>query len=429
MERHRISENFWALVLSYKTAPVAIRERAALTNTELVSFLDSIKQFTRVNEAFVLSTCNRTEIYYSANENLSKELIALLSLTKGYASAELLRPHFQEINDTNEAARHLFKVALGLDAQILGDLQIINQVKKAYQATADLQLAGPYLHRLLHTIFFANKKVQQETAFRDGAASISYATTELIYELAENISNPQILVAGLGEIGADTVRNLVAHGGAEIIVCNRTCEKAMALATELEHAVKVIPFEDLHVATQQADIIVSGINSGNHFFTHDYFGQNKGIKYLIDLSMPRSIDPELENIPGILLYNIDQINDKVNQALARRRAAIPAVNAIIDAAMLEFEDWSKEMMVSPTINKLKNALEQLRQEELHRYVKQMDAEQQELVDRVTKNLMQKVLKLPVLQLKAACKRGEAETLIDVLNDLFNLEKSKNEPVH
>jgi glutamyl-tRNA reductase len=424
-----MSENFWALTLSYKTASVSIRERAALSNTELIAFLGSIKQYTKATEAFVLSTCNRTEIYYSADENLSKELILLLALTKGIGSAEEIKPYFQEINNTKEATRHLFRVALGLEAQILGDLQIINQVKKAYQATADMQLAGPFLHRLLHTIFFANKKVQQETAFRDGAASVSYATTELIYELSENIANPQILVAGLGEIGADTVRNLVAHGGAEIWVCNRTYEKSQKLAEELEHKIKVIPFEDLAVAVQQADVLVSGINTGSHFFTGEFFGQIEGIKLLIDLGMPRSIDPDLENTPGILLYNIDQINDKVNQALAKREAAIPAVNAIIEAAIAEFEDWSKEMIVSPTINKLKNALEQIRQEELLRYVKQMDAEQQDLVDKVTKNLMQKVLKLPVLQLKAACKRGEAETLIDVLNDLFNLEKVENQSVH
>ena len=144
-------------------------------------------------------------------------------------------------------------------------------------------------------------------------------------------------------------------------------------------------------------------------------------KYFIDLAVPRSVEPEVEQLPGVMLYNIDTIRSRANAALARRMEAVPTVEAIIDESVAEFNDWSKEMVVSPTINKLKNALEQIRQEEMARFTKQLSQEEAAKMDKITSSMMQKIIKLPVLQLKAACKRGEAETLIDVLNDLFNLE--------
>jgi len=149
-------------------------------------------------------------------------------------------------------------------------------------------------------------------------------------------------------------------------------------------------------------------------------------KYFLDLSVPRSVDVAVEQIPGVLVYNIDHIRNRADEALTRRLASIPQVEAIVAQSIVEFNDWSKEMMVSPTINKLKNALEQIRKEEMSRYMKNMSPEESEKIDKITRGMMQKIIKLPVLQLKAACKRGEAETLIDVLNDLFNLEQVSTE---
>jgi glutamyl-tRNA reductase len=137
--------------------------------------------------------------------------------------------------------------------------------------------------------------------------------------------------------------------------------------------------------------------------------------------MPRSIDQEIENLPGAVLFNIDQINNRTQEAIERRKASVPQVEQIVNQAIEDFEEWSKEMLISPTIQKLKNALEQIRQEEIARHMKQLSEDELGRIDKITKNMMQKIIKLPVLQLKAACKRGEAETLADILNDLFNLD--------
>lgn len=414
-------EQFKALSLSYKNAPLNVRELVSFDEKACKRLLSYFQEFTSVSEALVVSTCNRTEVYYTSEEPLTNEIIRLIGLERQIDDILDYQDYFVEYNDFEEAVAHLFNVSIGLEAQVVGDLQIINQVKNAYQWSADEDMAGPFLHRLLHTIFFTNKRVVQETAFRDGAASVSYAAVELIEELTSGLGEPKILVLGLGEIGEDVCRNLENMNKKQVFVCNRTKSKAIEIAQEC--GFEVLNFTGFEKMIPEVDVVISSVGAGQPLITRDLL-EKSGIvshKYLIDLSVPRSIEPEVEEVPGALLYNIDNIQTKASEALERRLAAIPDVNAIISEAIDDFRDWSKEMEVSPTINKLKNALEEIRQNEISRYVKNLNEKESEIIDKVTKGMMQKIIKLPILQLKAACKRGEAESLIDVLNDLFNLE--------
>ncbi len=413
--------HFKSISLSHRKAPLAIREQLALNEDSAKGVMLRLKDFFDVTDVLTVSTCNRTEVYYSASEDLNEEIIKLLLIEKGIADPEPFLDYFERFSVGESAVQHLFEVATGLHSQVVGDMQIPNQIKHAYQWTADLNLAGPFLHRLLHTIFFANKRVAQETFFRDGAASVSYAAVELLEGL---MPNPKILVVGLGEIGSDVCRNLAQKMDADVTIINRTRSKADALAQEL--GFRVADVSDIEAEVANADIIVSSIARDEPFFTKEMMVRLRGMsfKYFIDLSVPRSVSPEVEEIPGVMLYSIDSIRSRADEALNRRIQAVPQVREIIDEAVLEFNDWSKEMIVSPTIQKLKGALEQIRKEELTRFTKSLNDTELEKVERITSSMMQKILKLPVLQLKAACKRGEAETLIDVLNDLFNLEAEK-----
>ncbi|WP_025762116.1 glutamyl-tRNA reductase [Dyadobacter tibetensis] len=414
---------FKLISLSHQNAALEVRERLALNEDSAKSIMLRLKDFFEITDVLVVSTCNRTEVYYSSSVDHNDEIIKLLLIEKGIAQVDSYAPYFQKYNDGEQAARHLFEVATGLHSQVIGDMQIPNQIKHAYQWSADLNMAGPFLHRLLHTIFFANKRVAQETFFRDGAASVSYAAVELMEGL---MPNPKILVAGLGEIGTDVCRNLVGKEGVEVTLINRTRSKAEDLSGEL--GFRVADMADLEKEVAIADIIISSIAMDKPYFTKEMMVRLRGMsfKYFVDLSVPRSVSPEVEEIPGVMLYTMDSIRSRADQALEKRLNAIPKVREIISEAVSEFNDWSKEMVVSPTIQKLKGALEQIRREELTRFNKSLNEVEMEKVDRITASMMQKILKLPVLQLKAACKRGEAETLIDVLNDLFNLEKEKSD---
>ncbi|MGW8122988.1 glutamyl-tRNA reductase [Roseivirga echinicomitans] len=414
---------FRAISLSYKRAPVEIREIISIDELTIKSILGEISEILSLTEALILSTCNRTEVYYSAEENLDIEIIKLIGIKKGIANSDAYINYFNSFED-DYAVNHLFRVSLGLEAQVVGDLQISNQVKRAYQWAADAQLAGPFLHRLMHTIFFSSKRVVQETSFRDGAASVSYAAAELVHNLAATIIDPKVLILGIGEIGADVCRHL---SGSELTVtiCNRTKEKAEQLALECD--LNILPFTALKEAVNEYDLIISSVASNSPIINTDLIGaENNGFKFFIDLSIPRSICPEVGKISGVTLFNIDEITDKASAAVEKRKASIPLVETIIEEAISDFNDWSKEMVVSPTIHKLKNALEQIRQEEITRHLKNASPEMQEFAERFSKSITQKIIKLPVIQLKAACKRGDAESLIDVLNDLFDLESTPKE---
>jgi glutamyl-tRNA reductase len=412
-----MTENFKLLALTYKTAPLEVREQVSLNESASKQLLHFLRDY--ATDVLIVSTCNRTEIYYVSQQDLSGAIFKGLSVIKNPEAG--FEKHFAKF-DSKAAVTHLFEVAIGLDAQVIGDLQVSGQVKNAYQWSADENMAGPFLHRLLHTIFFANKRVVQETAFRDGAASISYAAKELAEDLTAGIKNPKALVIGVGEIGQDVCLNLVDSNIREVTILNRTIDKAEKLAAKTGFNFKGIEF--LEEEIQKADIIISSVSGNEPLIFPGLFSGKRIVshKYFIDLSIPRSVDPSIEKLPGVIVYNLDDIQEKTNETVERRRAAVPGVQAIIADAITEFEDWSKEMVISPTIQKLKNALEQIRREELARFMKNAKPEEAEKLEEMSRSLMQKILKYPVLQLKAACKRGDAESLSDLLHDLFNLEK-------
>jgi len=412
-------QNFKALVLTYRTAPVAIREQVSLTEAASKQLMGFIREYTSVSETLIVSTCNRTEIYFSAEKDFSPEIFKGLTLIKNIEPG--FEQHFSLLQG-QEAVQHLFEVAIGLDAQIVGDLQISGQVKNAYQWSADENMAGPFLHRLLHTIFFVNKRIVQETSFRDGAASISYATKELAEDLTTAFASPKILVVGVGEIGQDVCLNLQNSHLQNVTIVNRTIEKAEKLANKC--GFKFGSIDRLKEEIAEADLIISSVSGSEPIITRELLADVKVLsyKFFIDLSMPRSIEPGIGEINGTILYNLDDLREKTNEAVEKRKASIPLVRSIIQETIAEFEDWSKEMVVSPTIQKLKSALEQIRTEELARYLKNAKPEEAEKLDEMSRSLMQKILKYPVLQLKAACKRGDAESLTEILSDLFNLDK-------
>lgn len=417
---------FRALSLSHKTAPVQIRELISLDEQSIHHILLKLKEFFSLGDALILSTCNRTEVYYSHSLDLSTEIIKLIGLEKGLTDVVNYLDYFQVFNGDRQAISHLFRVSIGLEAQVVGDIQISNQVKRAYQSAADLDMAGPFLHRLMHTIFFTNKRIVQETAFRDGAASLSYATIELIESLTSNIFQPRILLIGVGEIGEDVAKNMVHLPEAKVKITNRTQSKAEEIAGAL--GFEVVPFEDCKKAMNEADVIVCSIMKNEPFITKELVKQFdiQSYKVLVDLSVPRSIETAVEDVPGVVLYNVDNIRSKASEVLEKRLASVPKVEQIIEESIEEFYSWKKEMMVSPTINKLKQSLEQIRQEELARFLKKADQKDYELIDKITKSMMQKILKVPVVQLRAACKRDEAEEMIEIISDIFDLEKVKIE---
>jgi len=412
---------FQAIGLSHKDTPIELRERIFFEKGEEASeFLLKLSDVFGITEGLVVSTCNRTEIYYSSEKKVSEKIIKYISYVKGVDS-NLLRHYFSVFN-SDDAVNRLFRVSLGLESRILGDIQISNQVKEAYRLSADLNLAGPFLHRLMHTVFYANKRVVQETRLQDGAASVASAAVNIIESFIPRIDKPKIALIGLGEIGKHILENLKS-GHIKLTLANRTKSKADSLALRMN--ADVADFGALHRIIEDHDVIISAVAVKAPIILPGHIQRENTQKLFIDLSVPRSIDPMLGAIPGIALYNADQLEERTLKIKKTREQAVPDVERIIADSVESFKNWKNEMEVSPAIRKLKNALETIRREELARHLK-LEEKERELLDTVTKNMMQKIIRLPVLELKAACRRGEAETLVEVLNDLFNLEQQEEE---
>jgi len=217
---------FKGLSFSHQNMPLELREKLALNENETRQLLRHFKEYTDLDDVLILSTCNRIEFYYSHKSDRTEEILKIIGIFKGSKLLVDLEQYANIFKTPIEAVEHLFKVSLGLKSQVIGDIQVINQVKKSYQFSAEENTSGPFLHRLMHTIFLTNKRVTQETEFKDGAASLSYATVDLVKQKTKTLTEPKILKVGLGEIGVDVVDNL-KKWFSDVTLVNRTLEKSI----------------------------------------------------------------------------------------------------------------------------------------------------------------------------------------------------------
>lgn len=412
--------------LSHQRAPVDVRELFYLTEPQCESLLLQFQEILGIKEALLFSTCNRTELFYVSDHNEFEAIVRLLCIQKGLSDHfPTYFTYFTNFSTEEESIRYLFEVSVGLQSQLLGDLQISSQVKQAYSLSHRAGMANAYLHRLMHTIFHAGKRVQQETMFRDGAVSVSYATAQLAAELAAGLAHPRILIVGLGEMGSDVAKSIDTSVFSTIYLSNRTLSKAISLAEALEAT--AIDYKDIPDMLTGVDIVVMAVSVSEPVFMPDWISQNRlDPLFIIDLCVPRSVSPEIENLPKVISYNIDEIRLRTEEALSRRRASIPTVQAILQEEIQGFLTWKSELVLTPAIHKMKEALEQIRKEELARYLRKATTEKEtRLIEDITQSMIHKLLRLPILQLKAACRRGDPENLIGLINELFDIEKARD----
>ncbi len=410
---------FYAVSIAHQKASIAIREKFALQEEEISVFLGAIKDTIGIQEAFVLSTCNRTEVYYVHKSNRNSALLKYLFAFKGIHRPEEYSDYFS-LYEKEAAILHLFRVAVGLESQVLGEQQVFGQVKAAYQMAVASDMAGTYLHRLLHTLFYTHKRVMQETTLKKGAASMGYNTVKSISALPWTGSNVKILLIGAGKIATDVCRNLREQGFSSVTICNRSTSKAVALAKESGYGLG--SFAEHRSTFAAYDIVISTLSTDSepYYQSEDFDGSRP--RLLIDLSSPRSIAEEAGKSRPLM--NVDLIGRRIHRTLAERRAAIPAAEQLLLDAVLDFNNWLETHRISPCVKKFKAVLEELRLQALAPYLKQVDEQHQKVMDEASKKIIQKIVQLPVIQLKNACLRGESDTLSDSLNRLFVMGNNK-----
>lgn len=345
-------QHFFVAGISYKKSDSATRSRFAISNDQY-SWILSVARERGIAELFILSTCNRTEIYGIARD--PEHLVALLCEATG-ESAELFHS-IAYVYRGREAAQHLFEVGAGLDSQILGDYEIVGQIKLAVKFAKEKQAIGPFIERLFNQVLQTSKMVKNNTALSSGTVSVSFAAIQYLKEQVIDTADKNVLLIGTGKIGRNTCKNLIDYLGCKnITLVNRTYEKAQELAETLH--LQAVPATAMQAAIDAADIIVVASNADNHIITASELPADKQ-QWIIDLSIPNNVHPEVAELPGKQLLNVDQLSRMKDETLQMRMKEVPKAQAIIAAQMADFLDWGKMRKQLAVLGQVKLKLEEI----------------------------------------------------------------------
>lgn len=403
--------------ISHHKATVRIREKFSLNDLEIKHFLQKLKEVLSIDEAIVLSTCNRIEVYYVSKSTVTLQILKLLCVLKCQVPSEKYIKYIED-KEGDDAIEYLFSTGIGVNSLLLGDLQIYGQLKAAYQYATDENMCQAFLHRLMHTFFHFHKRINNETSFKKGVSSNGYAAVKVVAEhLIEN-PNANILLIGLGEMGKDVCQYFQKKGIDNVWVTNRSEEKSNEVKQNF--GFEMVDYGMHHSQLEEFDVIITSSHQEKIVYTPSLF-HHKYPELFIDLCSPRTVSPRLNNY-GTKVLNIDEIGMQLNETLELRQNELPKVQEILSEELIKYNEWLKETYFTPTVSLLKQVLEEVRKDSLATFKKEFNSSELEAIDKVSNRMIQKIVQLPTLQLKAACKQGNVATLNEALKALFMLEE-------
>ena len=420
MENHHTSKphSFYAVGVSYKKADAEIRGKFSLDAVAKMRLLEQAKT-EGIESLIVTSTCNRTEIYGFAEHPF--QLIKLIC-ENSQGSVEAFQK-YGFVYKNKEAVGHLFRVGTGLDSQILGDFEIISQIKTSFFQAKSVGLVNAFQERLVNAVIQASKKIKTDTEISSGATSVSFASVQYILNNVDDIGNKNILLFGTGKIGRNTCENLVKHSKHEqITLINRTKDKAEKLAQKLDVVVK--DYADLQLEIQKADVLVVATGAQNPTVDKTILNLKKPL-LILDLSIPKNVNENVEDIEGVTLIHMDYLSQITDETLENRKKHIPAAEAIIEEIKDEFLTWSKGRKFAPTIHALKEKLHSIKEGELSFQRKKLVDFNEEQAEIISNRIIQKITNHFANHLK------DEETMVDEsiewIEKVFNIGTTqKNE---
>jgi glutamyl-tRNA reductase len=422
------------LGLNHKTAPVEIRECFSLSEDQVRHGLRHLNEYDEIYECAILSTCNRTEMY-AVVEDADDALPMLEDYLASMAGGRFAVAGYLFYYKDEECIRHLLRVASSLDSLVVGEGQILSQVKKAYSIARDGATTGPVLNTLFHRAIAAGKKVRTRTRIAYNAVSVSYAAVELAKKVFGDLSRSNVLLLGAGEMSELTARHLVDNGVRTVFVSNRNFARAEALADRFRGV--AVPFEDFMKSAVDADIVITSTGAPHYIIRAwdvAHLMPKRGGRPIIfiDIAVPRDVEPEVEAIAGASLYNIDALEAVVENNIRERAHEAQAAEAIIEEAVAEVLDKFRYLAFRPTLAGLRDKAENIRQRVLKRaFAKLPDAlpEERRVIENMSKMLMRKILRDPILNITEAAGTGREHYYLEALRTLFKLEDAGEEGRH
>ncbi len=417
------------LGLSYKTTPIELREKVSLERV-LDETVRTLLDQSCINETVVISTCNRTEVYsvMSDLEDGREQLLDYLCKHSGI-DLKTLEPltYFYE---GKKAIRHLFEVSASLDSMIVGEAQILGQLKEAYALATELQATNTVFNRLFHRAFGVGKRVRTETPIGESAVSISYAAVELAKKVFQDLNGKTVMIVGAGKMSELTARHLKDQGVKTVLVSNRTYDKALELAKMFQG--EAVRFDDIFKEMVKADIVISSTAAPHPVILKEDIApvmksrKNRPI-FIIDIAVPRDVEADVNSLYNVYLYDIDDLQSVVENNLAERQKAARYAEEIIADEIKQFVSWLSSLEVTPTIAELKELTEKIKQEELSKvldHLSEVNEHDKEHIKAVTTVVLNRLLHQPIIRMKELADHKDGYAYVESLRYLFGLDEAK-----
>lgn len=422
--------HLYLLGVSHRTAPVELRERLDFSSRDVGAAVEALTARTSASETVVLSTCNRSELYVVSEQRgqTRADLISFLSQYHQIPVDDFV-PHLFARED-GEVVHHLFRVAAGLDSLVVGEPQVLGQVKDAFSVASERRCSGPVLNRLFTTSFGVGKRVRTETALGEGAVSVSFAAVQLARKIFGKLDGRRVLVIGAGEMGKLTAQHLRSQGVGEIIITSRT----FARAEEIAAAVNGIAasWDELMPMLAKADIVITATGSQQPIVTRAQVASVMGRRrrdplFIIDIAIPRDVEPGAGDIEQVFLYNVDDLQAIVTENLSRRSAEIRKAEEIVAEEVGRFMSWQRSRGAVPTVVALRQRFDAVRRSELQRLDSKLaglGADERARVDEVTRLIVEKLLHEPTEQLKALPDEETQVVYTEAIRRIFGLREEE-----
>ncbi|PWK15827.1 glutamyl-tRNA reductase [Tumebacillus permanentifrigoris] len=424
--------------LNYRSAPVEIRERFALPESELEVALAKLRRSGAIHEVVLVSTCNRTEIYAVAEDRAAGEeaIYGYLTDLSGVPRATFL-PHLYVYGE-NQAIRHLFRVTAGLDSMVLGETQILGQVRTAFLFSQEIGATAAVFNGLFKRSVTVAKRAHNETKIGENAVSVSYAAVELAKKIFESLDNKTVLIIGAGKMSELTAKHLNANGATQVLVVNRTYQRAKELADKFDG--KALDMNSLEMALKEADIVVSSTGAEGYVVTKEHVKATMKTRrhrplFLIDIAVPRDLDPEMCKVDNVFLYDIDDLEGVIAINMKERQKEADKIEIIIAEEMSAFRQWQNEQQAKPLILKLReNAMAQQAQlmQNLVNKVSGLSEKDVHTINKLTMTLINQMVHGPITQVKEMATEKEADMYLSVFSRIFGLdggeESASDKPV-
>lgn len=420
--------------LNYKTAPVEIREKVTFSEEELAKAMEALNQQKSVLENVIISTCNRTEIYAVVDQLHTGRYYIKQFLSQWFNIDKEEFSPFLSIYESDGALEHLYRVTCGLDSMVLGETQILGQMKQAFLRAQEAGTTGTIFNQLFKQAVTLAKRSHNETEIGENAVSVSYAAVELAKKIFGDLMNKHVVILGAGKMGELAAKNLHGSGVKQVTVMNRTFEKAEQLAAQFRGQAK--PINELSSVLEKADILISSTGANDYVLTKQHLEaahkKRKGLPlFLVDIAVPRDLDPAIDELDSVFLYDIDDLQGIVDANLEARKEAAEAIEVMIEGEIVAFKEWLQTLGVVPVISALRQkalTIQADTMESIERKMPDLTEREKKVLSKHTKSIINQMLKQPILQAKEYSAQPNADQSLDMFMQIFGIEEEVQQEI-